>query len=376
MSARITALTGLLVFLAAGCASTARVLHHDGPVKVRPARKLHVLWHRRLAQPTPLEFAARERSRPAWDGERGWVFVGDRFGVVRALDAVGDERWVFEAEGAIEADLLLDGLTLYVVSSGGTVSALDSSNGQPIWEYRAGTELSVTPTLADGRLLVSSLGDTLLALDAKSGKFLWFHRRTVTADLTIRGAAGAAVAGQIVVTAYSDGTVVALDARDGREKWKHTVRSEGSFQDIDTTPVIDAGRVFVASYGGGVVALDLKTGKEIWRNDDGGAAVQISLAGGRLVVFAPNRVVAFRSTDGARLWSTKFTGGTPTGALLVGKILLVGTEEGPVYGVAVSTGKPVVAFAPGNGVAAAPAPTRDGLWVWSNGGWLYRLGWR
>lgn len=361
------------VLLASGCAEGRTVLKASaGPERVRP-EALEVVWHARITEPPLLRYKPRERSQPVWDAARGWLFVADRFGVVHALDAAGRTRWTFQAAGAVEAGLVLDGDRLYVVSTGGHAYGLDPAEGTVLWDYKAATELATTPTLAGGKLLVPSLSNTLVALDAKSGKFLWFHRGPPPAKLTIHGAAGATVAGDRVLTAFSDGSVVCLGLADGAQQWTRTFGAKGEFVDIDSTPAVAGGRVYVASYGEGIYALDLATGDDVWSVDDVPGAVHVAAAGPNLLVTASGVVAAFRLTDGQRQWKVQLPGGGPTQPLVLGDTAFIGTDEGPLYGVSIGNGLPAVAFEAGPGIAAPPAPADGGLWVFSNGGTLYRL---
>lgn len=366
-----------LVLLTGACAS-ARISHVPAagePVVVKPPTRLTVQWFGKLNNPAPLETAPVEASRPAWDAQQGRVFVADRFGVVRALDRLGKTRWTRELGSAIEADLLLTDKSLFVATTGGQVVALAPTNGEVLWTYEAGVELATTPTLAGGLLLVPSLVDSVLALDAAKGTFRWFHRQPAPSGMTIRGAAGVTVVGERAFTAFSDGTVVALGLGDGSVAWKQRIRSKGSFDDVDTTPLVLGEAIWIGTQGGEVVSLAPATGEETSRFSVKHPISGLSTNGRFLLVLGPDVVSAIERPSGRLRWTTRLPGGAPSPGVLLDGTLLVGTSQGPLYGVSTGTGKPVVAFAPGSGVTAAPTPTSDGLWVWSNGGRLYRLVW-
>ncbi len=341
---------------------------------ITPGR-LSVDWHASISPSRFLEYAPLEKSLPAVDPARGWLFVADRFGTVRSFDISSRLRWEVEVGGAIEAGLVFDEGRLYVATVRGRVICLDAVTGEELWTYSSRSELATTPTVAGGRLFVSSMTDTLLVLDAETGEFLWFHRRPRPDGLTIRGAAPAVVGNGRVVTGFSDGGVVALDVEDGRLLWRTEVGA-GEHRDVNAAPVVHDGRVYVVSHAGSLHALDLATGLERWNERAPRGATRMVRAHDRLVIGAPGVMSAHRLVDGALLWETKLNEtGLPSEITVSRGRVCVGTEEGPLLVLSAKTGRPELAFDPGTGVGAGALPDARGLWLLSNGGRLYRLSW-
>lgn len=117
-----------------------------------------------------------------------------------------------------------------------------------LWRVSAVADLS-TPVVADGTLYVADVGGTVLALDARTGAERW--RRTVGAG------AGAPrfVDGDLYVPTAD--AVVALDAADGAERWRRAVPGRGD--------VLATGRGVVRVADGIVTALARSDGSERWR---------------------------------------------------------------------------------------------------------------
>ncbi len=354
------------------CGAVAASSEASASVKrVQPGR-FSVNWHEQLTRAELLEYAPRERSRPAVHAAHGWVFVADRFGKVRSLEPSGEKRWKIDAGGPIDAGLIVQGDTLYVATARGLILCLDAEAGEELWRYQTRAELGTTPTYHDGRLLVPSLADSLFALDVGDGELLWFHRRRRLDDLTIRGAARTVVEGSVAVTGFSDGAVIAFDVNDGNTLWSMQVGT-GGFKDVDATPVIHEGVVYVVSYSGELLALDLETGRKIQRASVPEGAVRMESKGNKLFIAGPGFVSAHTAKNGGMVWRTGLDGGTPSDLLIHAGVLYLGTEEGPLVGLCASTGRPLAAFGTGNGVAAGPVRADSGVWAWSNGGWLYHL---
>lgn len=155
------------------------------------------------------------------------------------------------------------------------------------------------PLVVDGRVFVLD-GGGVAAYSVATGKRLWLNTRFSFIS------AGLVVANGLVLVSdtncYSnsnyDGTVTALDAVTGRQRWS----SRGSWM-IDTV-VADAGVMVTSGYCGtcdgfehGVAAFRLTDGKELWSRDN------TVLAG---PVAAGARVMLSRSTrPGAEVVSIK-----------------------------------------------------------------------
>lgn len=108
------------------------------------------------------------------------------------------------------------------------------------------------------------------------------------------------IAGDAVYAAARDGTVMRVDAADGRERWRVTLAAplSGGAGANDAT-------VAVAADDGSVFALDALTGKERWRarvSSEVLAAPRFA-AGLVLVRSADSRIHAFDEADGKRRWA-------------------------------------------------------------------------
>ena len=208
------------------------------------------------------------RSQPALAGNA--IFVGGDDGAVYALDpASGCAHWTFNAAGAIRSGIVVSDTgepTVYFGDILGHEYALDAHSGTLAWDRlvdaHPNATLTAAPALHDGVLYVpvSSLEEPAAAVPSH-------------ACCTFRG------------------SLVALDARTGAEKWrawmvavprpqgknaKGTTRYGPSGVAIWSTPLVDARRGLVYVVTGdnysdpatplsdSIVALDMKTGRVRW----------------------------------------------------------------------------------------------------------------
>ena len=295
--------------------------------------------------------AVRARSQPALAG--GAIFVGSHDGTVFALDQeTGCARWTFQARAEVRTGIVISGWTagsrrvrptLYFGDLIGNIYAVDAVTGRQKWsrkmdDHPAAT-ITAAPTLYDGRLYVavSSLEEAT--------------RSPLFACCTFRG------------------SVVALDARDGKQLWQTFmtappqqtgVTPEGvkmfgpSGAAIWNTPTIDAARRSLY-FGTGdnysephnglsdaIVALDMDSGRikwvtqtvagDIWPGDGpdsdwGAPPALVRKPDGKDILVAGQKsavVFGFDPDTGKPLWQTRVGRGGIGGGVQFG-IAVAGT---------------------------------------------------
>ncbi|MEJ7808842.1 MAG: PQQ-binding-like beta-propeller repeat protein [Gemmatimonadaceae bacterium] len=138
------------------------------------------------------------------------------------------------------------------------------------------------------------------------------------------GTVGAPAVGErISVVATVDRWVYAFDTRSGQTYWRY--RSDGPY---GTGPLIDGGRVYAASEGrdGFLVALNLYTGRRVWRKAAGDVAGPLVIRDSVLFGVTQLGGVAFAigTGRGQTLWTRK-VGPARSGVALAGRHVVVAT---------------------------------------------------
>lgn len=128
-----------------------------------------------------------------------------------------------------------------------------------LWEAQVGSGarsqfIRLTPVLADGRLYAASFDGTVVALNALDGRRLW---ETAT-RLPITGGVGVSDNG-LVLVGTNKGEVVALRQEDGQEAWRAQLSSE-----VLAPPRAASGVVVVRTNDGKFTGLDARTGERRW----------------------------------------------------------------------------------------------------------------
>lgn len=233
--------------------------------------------------------------------------MGAGQGWALALDlASGEELWRHQLGGGVRAAPLCDGGRVYLTTSEGALYCLELENGRPLWRtpvYPAEAHLPAMPVVVREHgvlqaILVGSYGGLqgweegkIVALDER-GRKLWEQ----SARGNVRGAPTVAE-GIVYVSAFrngpSTGVLSAFDARTGRPVWKEpfTVRGQPSDKhsfNFSTSPLVEAGKVYVGSLNHTIYILDAADGAPLQAVETPGA-VTTSLAWLEdLVIFGTN----------------------------------------------------------------------------------------
>ncbi len=317
---------------------------------------------------------AEQRSSPLVQGSR--LYVGTRLGRIHAFDArKGTALWTREVQSPVEADPALVGNRLYAGTVSGAVYALRADDGTVEWRYLAGHEVLGKPLVHKDQVIFTTANNQVMAVAQDDGRWLWQYSEGSDPDLSIRGIAGVAIADNTVYTGFSNGMVTAIDASNGRARWKTRVQAQTRFADIDSTPVVSGEFVIVAGYAGEVVALDRTSGKVAWRT-----SVEThrspTAAGNLLLVAGLNgSLKALDRKTGTEVWEVRL-GRTSLSPIAVRNGLAVtGDDDGNFWVVDIKARKPLWHYRGAvSGVKAAAAFGGDNsVYLVTNLGNLFRF---
>lgn len=376
----------------------------------RPSGSMSVFIHRTLTVSGRSTGEDWERGKAEIDAFHDRIFLGtsDRgFYALRAGD--GSTIWRFETVGVVQSEPLYDPEMDYVYfgSNDGALYCVKAMTGERVWRFDTGAEVSKKPVRAGETLFFSNASDFLFAIDRRTGKQKWQVRRAPALGMEISGHSGPAYdpATQNVYMSFSDGHVIAYDARDGAEKWtpvdlaaeaEQAAGEAPRYLDADTTPILDdhpAGRVvYVSSYAGGVYALDAHNGARVWSSEKVIGVTDMLLwretahrpnpngpdkdgpkVPERKVLVASSATYGLTGIDpytGRVLWRNKVPEGGVTAPAAVAGALLVGTSRYGVFLLSPRNGRVIDGMDLGTGFAQTPAAFGGRAYALTNAGTL------
>ncbi|GAB2880589.1 serine/threonine-protein kinase [Streptomyces deserti] len=260
--------------------------------------------------------------------DRGTVVTGTRGGGVQAWEASNGQK-LWEITGvqsdfeSPEAGPAVHEGTVYVWQDA-RLRALDARTGDERWSYPIGDAAScggvpVRLTQAPDGYVYVSAGTRVLALDIAGGHVKWHFEAPAVFLSPPAFVPGPAVTGGGIYLADYLGTVYALDATDGRDRWRIATESRASIEPV----LVAAGHVHVGS-GKGLYTLDAVTGTPKWRFQAGGDIVGApAVAEGRIHFGSTDHLLYTLKADDGRLRWKLATGGEITGSPVV--------KDGVVY---------------------------------------------
>jgi outer membrane protein assembly factor BamB len=155
--------------------------------------------------------------------------------------------------------------------------------------------LGLAPVADGTRLYLANGKGTVLALDANNGKRLW--EQHLKAPLS----GGPGAGGGLVLLGTSSGALIALNAADGAQRWRTQLNSE-----ILSAAAVSGDLVAVRTLDGKLLGLAASDGKQRWVTDQ--QVPRLTLRGTSAPIIAGDYVIA--GFDNGRLMAVTLAGGT------------------------------------------------------------------
>ena len=202
------------------------------------------------------------------------------------------------------ADAAYDSGKVFVVNFDGLMKAFDAASGSPLWSVNLPGQYAFTsaPTAVNGIVFIGGAGSggTVYAVNETNGEVLW------TMPVENGDSSSPAVTGGNVYVSYACPQSYAFNAVNGQQLWHHDSCCEGGG---GATPVVHGGQVYVredfcdATSG---LVLDGNTGNPIggFTSDTPPAFI------GNLVLYLDDgTLVGVDVPSGQQLWSFAGDGG-------------------------------------------------------------------
>jgi outer membrane protein assembly factor BamB len=276
-------------------------------------------------------------------------------------------HWFFRARSLVEFPPAVAYGKLYFANADGTLYALDSRRVRPRWAYRAHRCTAASPAI-DGHTVFmtflnrppcnatrSGIDGLVVALDADNGKVRW--KRTIgpseSSPLVVDG---------LVYVGDWNGRVYALNARTGRIRWTFQAGDK-----VKDGVAYAGGRVYFGSYDSHVYALDARTGKLFWRasaqqrlGSRGTFYSTPAVAYGRVYIGSTDgKVYSFGATSGKLRWSYGTGGYVYASPAVWEKRVLEGSYDGTFYCFDAATGDVRWRFRANGAISGSPVVIND-----------------
>ena len=225
------------------------------------------------------------------------------------------------------ANAAYDSGKLFVIKTNGLMTAFDAATGTLLWSVSLPDQYFFTspPTAVNGVVFTGGAGSggTVYAVDETNGTVLW------TMSVANGDHSSPAVVDGNMYVSYACPQSYAFNATSGQELWHHSSCCEGGG---GKTPVVHAGQVYVrddfcdATTG---LVLDANTGTVTGGfNSDRPPAFIRNLG----VFFQEGTLVGVDISSGQQLWSFAGDGGLQSAPLIVNQTIYIGSSSGMLFG--------------------------------------------
>lgn len=240
--------------------------------------------------------------------------------------------WTYATGAAVDTSPAVTSGTAYIANTAGSISAVDTVAGAPLWTYTlaSGAAIHGSPAVGNGDVVVGADDGSLYRLASATGALL--------GSVALDGVpTSPALTGGIVYVGTDNGTVYAIDESSGTKVWSFAVGAA-----ISTPVAVDsaAGVLVAGDNSGNVTTLNPANGALIGQVATGQAAVSAGpeISGGRvLVATSDGRVRAYNEASRKLEWT--HAAGSPVHALASTPAdIYVGTDSGKVSKLNASNG--------------------------------------
>lgn len=336
------------------------------------------------------DFASR--LAPALAGDV--VYAASREGQVCAFDkSSGDKLWQVHL-GDKKANhwfaghynaMLSGGLTatesqIFVGSEHGFVYALNAATGEQNWKVAVEGEALAPPMVAKGIVVVNTLSGRVYGLDEASGEQKWRFDNVVP-PLTLRGLGAPAIASGGVFMGTPDGRLNVLTLEQGYQAWELQItQPEGSndlerLVDVDADAKIEGDTVYAVAYNGDLIAVDIRNGQEKWKRPYS-SYQGMTLEGFSIYLSnSSSYVYAIDRREGRELWANlQLENRQITTPAFVNRYAVVGDRQGYLHWLDANTGEFAARMrVDSDGVYTAPVVDGAVMYIQSRDGDLYAI---
>ncbi len=317
------------------------------------------------------------------------VYFGTAKGDFFAIDKKSAQvKWKYNTGKAIHSSAACQDGRIYFSDNGQTVYCLKESNGQLLWKMNMGEKHAYpwrydpyysSPVLYDNRLFIGGDDGFFYSLDQQTGKLLWkFNAKGI-----IRSTG--AIYKNSVLFGDTEASLYSLDIKTGKQLWQYkidgdTMRNEDFGFDrraITSSPVVVGNKVIVGARDGLLYCVNADDGKNIWKLDYvvtwviSTAAVKDSMV---VTATSDGRYVnAINLETGKEIWKCRTALAVWSSPLIVNDKVYAGAFDGQLYCIDLRTGKRISEFKTNERILSSPVWDDGLLYVGSDDGYLYAL---
>lgn len=268
----------------------------------------------------------------------GTVFFGSRDNNLYAVDSkTGNLKWKYKTNHILNCSPTVSKDIVFVGSDDETFYALESASGKLIWKFKTGGDILSSPSVEDEVVYFGSNDKNIYALDMSSGKEKWSY---LTDGWVV---ASPAILGDALYVTSTDGHFYAINLKDGKLLYRIKVGASLFIPSPVSSSAVN-GELAILGSGKNVYAVNLRTRNISWcyktKNFVASSPVivgSIVLVGDGLKVPLPligsndGIFYAIDLNTGKVVWKYETDGAVMSSPAIANGMVYVGSADGYIY---------------------------------------------
>lgn len=197
-----------------------------------------------------------------------FVIGGNSYdGVVAYSKLFGSKKWVYEVQGGVSNPGIAVGNYVFFSTYTGEAVALNATTGKLFWSTNIIYPTTKAFVFENGRIYIHTQNDEILCLEASTGEKLWSYRKSGSQKIQIGGTNPPLILGALIISGFSDGSIVALEKNGGQERWERRLNFKTRFRDLNALLLFDKDKILVSGYDDHIYALQGFDGAILWKKE-------------------------------------------------------------------------------------------------------------
>jgi outer membrane protein assembly factor BamB len=297
------------------------------------------------------------------------LIYGNSLGLIKAIDIISKATiWQKQIQGPLYSTPVESEGILVLGTVNGSVIGLNAMNGKLLWSVTTGRPVLAEGLIDNGSVYIGGGDRGFYSLDLHSGKIMW--QFTGVSGL-IQGRP--VISGSSVLFGAWDTHFYCLDKHSGVLKWKWTNgKPQKLYSPGNIFPVVSGERVFIVAPDRFMTALDLNTGRQIWRTGRHQVRESMGISPGGEMIYSKlmNDTVVAISAKGnppVTIWSSNAGFGyehNPCPLAATDSQVIAATRNGLVAAIVPSNGNVLWKYKAGNSSVNKIVTGRSGtIWL-------------
>ena len=299
------------------------------------------------------------------------IAFGTSDGNLKLIDATtGKLLWKDSVFGSIYTNPLYTGEYIIAGTISGQLIAWNQKNGTRAWTLELNEPLISEPFQHNNLIYLGVGSGTMYCLDARDGKIIWSYKG-IEGQLQARPALSKD--GKQLVFGAWDTHLYCLDATNGELKWKWNNGSRAKlYSPGNVVPAIAGNKVIIVAPDRYMTAIDLQTGKTIWRNNQYRVRESLGISANGETVYAKTMmdtvIAVATSPDTMQVkWIVNAAFGyehNPCPITVHNGVVFTGTKNGELVAIDEKKGQMLWKYKAGNSsINAIRAGKKDEVWI-------------